>query len=249
MILWFCIFQWTGCSCYRVSQTVETTLRQADVALWETACRKEETSEPQPQRGSALIGKWGFNVVYWIHSNQNIVLWFCSNWSWRKYCFLTFLNWEKKKKKCSVFLFLHSERKEGSKLGCRCPWKLQFCENHLFTGQPSQRESPASPTANISAQSLELIQRSFTPLDIFIVDLNKLWTRLFWQEHTESGNLKINPNLEPSAAFQQPWWYTGMSLSERRWWADLATSVARVSFAVCWHKQGRRYNSILQVQY
>lgn len=148
-------------------------------------------------------------MVYWTHSNQNIVFWFCSNWPWRKYCFLTFLIERKKK---SVFLFLYSERKEGSKSGCFSPWKFQFCENRLFTGQSSQRESPASPTANISAQSLELIQRSFTPLDIFIVDLNKLWTRLFWQEHTQSGNLKINPDLEPSTALQQPWWYIGMSL-------------------------------------
>lgn len=133
--------------------------------------------------------------------------------------------------------------KEGSKSGCFSPWKFQFFENCLFTGQPSQRESPANPSANISAQSLELIQRSFTPLDIFIMDLNKLWTSLFWQEHTQSGNLKINPDLEPSTAFQEPWWDIGMSLSERRWWGDLATSVDRVSLAVCSNKQGEGEHS------
>lgn len=128
------------------------------------------------------------------------------------------------------FYFFILKRKRSSKSGCFSPWKFQFCENHLFTGQPSQRESPASPTANISAHSLELIQRSFTPLDIFITDLNKLWTRLFWQEYTQSGNLKINPDFKPSTALQPPWWSEGMSLSEWRWWSDLAIPLAGYLF-------------------
>lgn len=71
------------------------------------------------------------------------------------------------------------------------------------------------------------------------MDLNKLWTRLFWQEYTQSGNLKINPDFKPSTAFQPPWWSEGMSLLEKRWWSDLAISLAGYLF------QGER-ESILQ---
>lgn len=207
----------------------------ADVVLQETASGKDEPSKPQPQWGSVLIEKWGFNALLNTFKPKQFsdsVL----TGPEENNCFLI----SSFKKRIQVWFYFVIVRKEGSKSGCFSPWKFQFCENCLFTGQPSQRESPASPSANISARSLELIQRSFSPLDIFIMDLNKLWTSLFWQEHTESGNLKINPDLELCTAFQQPWWYIGMSLSERRWCGDLAISVARLSLAVCWDKHRGR---------
>lgn len=184
-------------------------------------------------------------MVYWIYSNQNIFSDFVPTGPEENISSWLFLIGKKKIKRVFL-LFLYCERREGSKSGCFSPWKFQFCENCLFSGQASQRESPASPSANISTQCLELIQRSFTPLDIFIVDLNKLWTGLFWQEHAQSGNLKINPDLEPSTALQSPWWYIGMSLSER-WWGDLVSSLARGYSTVCWNKKGRRWCSTSSV--